>query len=846
MKIPLTLLSAGKARLAKEFTPQGSQAYPLVSKLTSTTYMTDATAQGLRDRLALYQQHAKVGDCCLKGQLTREIKNESRAGLCEKDAPTHTLILDIDDYPISTPISTPCTAQDVKNAAEMIVANLPSSLRSVSYIAHASSSFGRKPNSISLHIEFLLSHGVAPFALKEWLRHLNLSIDAFADKLSLNPAGYTLHWLIDPSVADNSKLIYIATPKFKGVPNPFDNDDERWVLVEKTEAIANVLADVGSATPAAIKAKEQKIIAAQRKAMGLPKGTMKTARMSVVGFDGKVNVQTNPNEMHMQLVSINNDYARFNINHGDSNAYYVRLTNPEIVWNHKGEPPFLFSVANPEYYEQFVAEHAADIQLYRPVEPMVFRDMLSDRHYTALYNPKEDIFEDIDLGRQTCTSLTVAARAHLDDFMADYGSTVPPVIPQYAVTFNPQTSTCFDKDKRFVNRFSAPTLMRDQPSIAEEFQGITYDMDKRGENDISAYVTALAPNANKLIQHVLGNDAECYEHFINWLAYAFQYRSVSNTAWVLSGLPGSGKGLMFNTIIVGLWGTQYTSMKKMTNLEDNFNGGLETQLMVAFDEIHVSSGKNPERLLDDIKHMISEERTTIRAMRQDQRSEEVFYNFFCFSNHRDAMRIEPGDRRFNVAPYQAVPLNRIVSDTYDFVEKIEAELPLLAAFLASFDVNRRAARVCIENDAKAAMRLSAQTAFERLFHAIKFGELDYFIEYVLLYVLPVDAEYSTITKMQAAQRIVKAWYEDAAKGQPTLIDLEEMRSVYSALAPDRSITPLKWGSMVRKNGIEVVRRTTPRGKVNCTETQWFVTEHTDKQDIAQIKHAISAIAARTH
>jgi hypothetical protein len=838
----LTLLSAaGSQRLAKEFTPDGATPYPLVKNVNSFCFETPLTHEGHQQRLELLQEHARFGYCMLKGPLTRELRNESRAGLTQRNALTRNIILDIDGYPLDEPLATPCTAEQVEALAEHIVSLLPSELHDVSYIAHASSSFGLKEDRASIHIEFLLSEEIAPQQLKIWLQYLNLSIESFADKLRLTPSGHAISWIIDPSVADNSKLIYIATPMFNGVDNPFEDDNERWVLVQKANLSVDLTDMVGSLTRAEVVALSQKKLSSLRKAIGLSARAHKTRAVTTNGVT--TNVIANPDEMTVQLYRVTDDYAIFNVNGGDSNAYWCRFDNPDIIMNFKGEPPFQFSKADPEAYAAFIEEFGEQIIASNPIEPFVFRDQRSDTFYLGRYDRAEKQFIR-DGGN--AVALNPISKQNIEGALAEEGQIVPDTIPSYALIFNPQMDDVIDDSARIVNRFSCPELMRTPAKIDSAYQGIEYDFNRAGDNKIGAYINALTPNIHRLIFHILGNDTVCYEHFINWLAFAYQRREVSNTAWVFSGLPGTGKGLFFEHVIERIWSKDYASMKTMDNIEDAFNGSLESQLMVAFDEVHMTSSKSPERLMDDIKHMIGSSTGTVRAMRTEQRAATFYYNFMLFSNHRDAIRVEQGDRRFNVAPYQEVPIRKLIPDMDGFVKNIQDEVPMFAAFLMHFATNIPAARICLENAAKAKMRFSGMNSTELFFDACKTGKLDYFIETVLLH-KPDVQDYTEVQRHMAAKIVIKTWIEDCRNKVKSTLPTDDLRIVYLALYPHQTMTPNKFGSMLSKNGMSVNRRVIPnRGKLRAIEVEWFIEDFDDEGSRQVIDGELAVASAAIH
>ena len=64
---------------------------------------------------------------------------------------------------------------------------------------------------------------VYPKTLKDYLRNLNYECQFLAEQITLFANGQSLSCVLDPSVADNSKLIYIAPPKFTIVEDPYPN-----------------------------------------------------------------------------------------------------------------------------------------------------------------------------------------------------------------------------------------------------------------------------------------------------------------------------------------------------------------------------------------------------------------------------------------------------------------------------------------------------------------------------------------------------------------------------------------------------------------------------------------------
>jgi hypothetical protein len=150
----------------------------------------------------------------------------------------------------------------------------------------------------------------------------------------------SLHWPLDISVADNSRLLYITPPAISGVPDPVP---VRTVLVK---SLARTMSF--SLAPPGLDIQAADLIRQLRSAQGLPdhKGALK--------FDKKVKleVMTNPERVSVTGVKYDGDFTRVNINGGVSWGYYHVAATPEVLYNFRGEPNYLLRDICPEYYQE--------------------------------------------------------------------------------------------------------------------------------------------------------------------------------------------------------------------------------------------------------------------------------------------------------------------------------------------------------------------------------------------------------------------------------------------------------------------------------------------------------------
>jgi len=242
--------------LSKHYFANGeTQPYPHVKDVTSHEHSIQVSQLGIEQLENLIRSHGSKGDCMLKGALRRPLVNESRAQKSDRLALNGLLVLDFDAITLPRQIvrSKKLNSSDVQLIAEQIIADLPPELHDVTYIAQASASLGLKGNRISMHIFMLLTVPMPPKSIKLWLQNLNYAIPVFKDQLELSANGQSLKYPVDVSVADNSKLIFIAPPTFEDpTHNPFTSDADRIVRVVRANASFDLAATMTSLNPEAV------------------------------------------------------------------------------------------------------------------------------------------------------------------------------------------------------------------------------------------------------------------------------------------------------------------------------------------------------------------------------------------------------------------------------------------------------------------------------------------------------------------------------------------------------------------------------------------------------------------
>ena len=810
----ITFLSAKKA-LAKEITKDGSKPYPLVKDFTSHEEEITIDKKGLNKLFRALCSRAASGTCMLKGPLKRPLKDESRAGMSNRTAPTELLVLDIDGLH-----ALPTT--DIKDMAQRIVLQLPSIFHDVSYIAQASASLGLKKDTVSLHLFFLMDMPVYPKTLKDYLRNLNYECQFLAEQITLSANGQSLSCVLDPSVADNSKLIYIAPPKFTGVKDPYPNG--RFIKVDRSKPVLNISSSLIGVNPEKVHTLGLQIKDNLRKKNNLPKRTSKLSTVSVAGETHEV--LQNPDKMTIQISRVSEPYVNCNVNGGDSGGYYFLLTNPHYMYNFKGEPIWEIEKADADFYRSIFDIFADKIDTDTKKKPVVLRDFYTDTFYNGVYDETKQQFDND-------YPLTPTNKNSLNDFLKSHGRAPMDYIPDARVVFDPSSDDGINLDTvpYSVNLFRKTSYMlKPEENVKELTYGTAIE------------IANVAPNFYKLVMHILGDGKPEFEHFINWLAYIYQNKRKAMTAWIFTGVPGTGKGLFVHKILKPLFGEQQTPMRSLENIEEQFNLYMRTAMFLVVDEFRMADAGSVGKMADKLKHQITEPTLTIRAMRTNQIELPSYTNFIFLTNRADAVKIEESDRRYNVAPRQETKLEVAHKDLLTQLDQLEHELYIIAGILQRFVVDARMAHTALENDAKKEMKEVSMSILEEFANAIRIRNLEYFTEVLDI---PLTNTFDA-GGISTAQRYIKDWL--ARSDEVQVIPLAHFKVVYDAMTDSRNtISQREFSKRMSRLNIKTSRKRVskdrsagiPRGVVltwkvdNDIKTE-LIEKHFDERDLGLI------------
>lgn len=661
-----TFLSAA-VPLTKTFTIEDGElkktGHPRVIEVSSWQH----DFETIEDLYNMLLVHAEEGHCFLKGNVTRVLRDETRAGSTDPNEVTRVLLLDLDGI------------KDIASV-EQLLAQL--GLSDVDHIIQFSASMGVLPmRGLSAHVFLLLDRPWYPAMLKQWLTHVNLTNQILRANVGLTRTNNALRWALDVGTCQNDKLIYIAPPIVgEGVKDELVGN--RIQLHVRAKRCATLPDKVPTAE--ANRVASEALLNELREKAGLPKRKRVSYKSA-----GSVDYMSNPDHASVTGIKEERGFVYLNLNGGDSWGYYHPANNPTYILNFKGEPNYKTSELLPEYWQEVKSVLAAPRVDDNGIMYLAFRDFRTAGYWNGTWDPK----------RQDLRIAMARGKEQLEDFLAQHWQPALGFIPDWDVSFNPQSEVIVDAEAKKVNLFQPSRFMR-LPHVRKE---------------------APPPLVTRVIKHALGNDDEAFERFMNWIAVILQHRCRTMTAWVLHGTQGTGKGIMLNYILRPIFGMDYVVSKRMEELESQFNGFMERCLILFLDEAQMSSFGRKDVMDANLKNYIVEPRISIRKMHTMPFEADNYLNLVFASNKHDPVMIDPEDRRFNVAVYQ--PERLAISD--DEVDGLAGELEHFYHYLMTRPADRALARTPLNNTAKQKMVHVSMSALDVVCRALVTGDFSF-------------------------------------------------------------------------------------------------------------------------
>lgn len=403
-------------------------------------------------------------------------------------------------------------------------------------------------------------------------------------------------------------------------------------------------------------------------------------------------------------------FIRFNMNGGDSHAYFINVREPALIGNFKGEPYLQTSQVAPDLFKALTkAAHALPQRLPPPtLEPLAF--YATNRQstiYVGSYDREHDVL------RVDASSIGAA-----QSWLAAYGVPRTANLPHYDLTFDMTSSIRFEDGYPIINLYRQTEYMRDFATPSER--------DLPCNKGALGLLQEAAPTTMRIMRWALGANDTALLYFVNWLAAIFQRRDRTMTAWVLHGRQGTGKGLLIHHVMRPLFGESAVTQTLFHILNTSFNGYMRGKLIVAFNETEMSHAIDWSTTRAKLYDWITEPTIVIHEKGKDAIEEQNFANLILCSNSPRPVMIEDGDRRFNVGEFQKDRLF-ITPNEYATIAE-QRELPELAKHLGRWQVDAEMLLRPYSTDAKQKIYEATHSLLDAVGKAINDGDVRFFID----------------------------------------------------------------------------------------------------------------------
>ena len=766
--------------LTKTYTKQSDgsiemQPYPNAFEFTSH----HESCKSLADMVTVMIKHAALGNTMLKGTIARPLVKESRKGSTDPNGSTDWIVLDLDGVPGATTVDIFLDALGFKD---------------ISYIVQYSASYGIKNTDMRAHVFMQLAKPMAAPLLKQWLIDLNHKIDMLRNAIKLTKTGNALSWPLDITVCQNDKLIYIAPPILKGgLKDPMAKKKRIEYIIRKKATLD--LTGVTIPSTETNKAATTKHLNELRAKDGLP------ARKVTYKMVGAHQIMVKPDGATVSDIKVDRGFVYFNLNGGDSWGYYHPENNPDFIFNFKGEPAYLTKELLPEYWEQLVQTTTKTTA--GGVTYLTFLDRNTSKYYRGTYDSSTDTLE----------LFQAANESQVRSFAKQHGVPLGDFIPEWDLVFNPHSTQRIDVANRTVNTYGPTEYGKKKPKPTR----------------------TIPTKIHQVILHAMGGDQEVMAHFINWLACIFQRKERMQTAWVLHGTEGTGKGALMHLILRPLMGLAYTSAIPMESLNEKYNEYLKHRFIIFIDEIEAKALNNEKGVGARLRNWIAEPMVVIRDMNTRGIEYENFANFIFASNKPEMVVLTKRDRRFNIAKFQPLELRLTEKE----VEQIEKELQSFHDYLMLYAADRALAGKVLDTEDRQALISISETSIDVAVDNTLAGNLEFFVDQ-----LPSDDSYKrNALKANKVEDYKEVLTRLMRRANPQTgachITRDELQVLFGYTVGNVPETPNKFTSMLKHHRIHMTKVWVDNKAVQGISVAWA-----DPKNIATLDAYVNPVATK--
>jgi len=216
---------------------------------------------------------------------------------------------------------------------------------------------------------------------------------------------------------------------------------------------------------------------------------------------------------------------------------------------------------------------------------------------------------------------------HVKQFCLYHEIPYPVVYPRarYELIFNSDERANFDGG--YVNIYDAPELLR---------------------NPVQGGLIPKRPDMiHNVIDHVFAHDQQIIERFYNNLAWFVQTRQKMITSFLMQGVEGTGKGLLFEHVLQQIFGERFTGTADQDAFGNQFNSFLTNNVLVLVNEVSgnfsTAAGKNLSTI-EKMKIAITDVNVQIEGKSKDRYNGKNVCSFLFATNRRDGITCVESDQ----------------------------------------------------------------------------------------------------------------------------------------------------------------------------------------------------------
>lgn len=149
-----------------------------------------------------------------------------------------------------------------------------------------------------------------------------------------------------------------------------------------------------------------------------------------------------------------------------------------------------------------------------------------------------------------------------------------------------------------------------------------------------------------IFEVICSNKEIVYKRVISWLAGLFtNLRSINKTALLLQSSPGCGKNTLTDFLCEVVGKQNQLEVTGIGSITQRFNSELYGKRLVVINEMSSIPAEFHSQF-DKLKTFITDDRITVEPKGIEMYTIDNIGNYILMTNHKDAMSLEQGDRRY--------------------------------------------------------------------------------------------------------------------------------------------------------------------------------------------------------